>query len=161
MTIIKCPICRAKLSDAEGRGLSEELKEHLAAVHGFEGPSGPERTGRLHVPPSDYSEDSMSLREAEGPVRSSWREEQKMWTAPPIKSAEEHRREEMLHQNAPPEERRVERGAAPEGLGVECPVCGAHITAAGEEDLSDDLRDHMADQHDVRSLRAAWLRRTV
>ena len=42
-------------------------------------------------------------------------------------------------------------------LRVECPLCDALITAPLDEDLSDDLRDHMADRHDIRPKRLAWI----
>jgi len=46
-------------------------------------------------------------------------------------------------------------------LRVECPVCDALIMARDEEDLSDDLRDHMADHHDIRPRRLAWISRKM
>jgi len=171
MTTIKCPICQERLSAAHGEELSAELKAHLASTHGLEMPEVEERTGRFHVPPTDYSPDSMTLREAEGPVRPSWKEEARLWTAPPVRSAEEQRREEALHQPVPEAARArpagpaVTRGPAPppaaELLHVKCPVCGALVTARDEDELSEDLREHMADLHDLRTLREAWQKRTA
>ena len=40
---------------------------------------------------------------------------------------------------------------------MECPICSALIMSTSEEDLSDDLRDHMADQHDIRRKRLDWI----
>ncbi len=163
MTTIKCPICKERLSGEEGEQLSAMLREHMASVHEMDELEGSHRAGAFHVPPSDYSKDSMTLKEAEGPVRESWREEMKIWTSPPVPARQsgEDRREAMLHQEG------AERMTAPlpvkgaeagrRMLRVECPLCDALITAPLEEDLSDDLRDHMADRHDIRPKRLAWI----
>ena len=162
MTTIKCPICKERLS-GEGDGLSVVLREHMASVHEMSELVSTHRVGALHVPPSDYSsEDTMSLREAEGPVRESWREEMKMWTSPPVPAKEsgEDRREASLHKEGaqvmPPAPLYEPETSGPL-LRVECPLCDALITAPLEEDLSDDLRDHMADRHDIREKRMAWV----
>lgn len=167
MTTIKCPICKEKVNGEEGLQLSNRLREHMANVHEMAELTGTHRVGALHIPPSDYSEDTMSLREAEGPVRESWREEMKMWTSPPVpgREKEEERREKMLHQDrgavTAQETMLMERRSAETRLEgvvrVECPMCDALITAPTDEDLSDDLRDHMADHHDIRPKRLAWL----
>ena len=88
-----------------------------------------------------------------------------MWTSPPMpeRENEEERRERMLHQERSAEEvsAMLERQSAEthrEGvLRIECPMCDALITAIDEEDLSDYLRDHMAERHDIRHKRLEWL----
>lgn len=163
MTTIKCPICKELLSGEEGDQLSAILREHMAAVHEMAELVGTHRVGALHVPPSDYSKDSMTLREAEGPVRESWKEEMKMWTSPPVPARQsgEDLREAMLHREGAelrmaPFHMRDEL-AGLRMLRVECPLCDALIAAPLDEDLSDDLRDHMADRHDIRPKRLAWI----
>jgi len=160
MTTIKCPICKERLSGESGEQLSNGLKDHMASVHDMV-PSGAREEG-TRIPPTDYSEDTMRLREAEGPVRVSWKEEVRMWTPPPVPSGPgEARRGTMLYlERGPPSlvrEREVEavhQGDMPQ---MECPICSALIMSTSEEDLSDDLRDHMADQHDIRRKRLDWI----
>lgn len=160
MTTIKCPICKERLSGEEGERLSARLREHMASVHEMSELVGTHRVGALHVPPSDYSKETMSLKEAEGPVRESWLEEMRIWASPPVPARQsgEDRREAMLHREGAgqvPSSTRAEAGRGM--LRVECPLCDALITAPSDEDLSDDLRDHMADRHDIRPKRLAWL----
>lgn len=162
MTTIKCPICKQRLSGEEGEEISVRLREHMASVHEMTELAGTYRVGAQHVPPSDYSKDSMTLKEAEGPVRESWREEMRIWASPPVpaRKSGEDRREAMLHEEGRqfvPPAAMPEEPPGSDMLSVECPICDALITAPLEEDLSDELRDHMADRHDIREKRLAWI----
>lgn len=86
-----------------------------------------------------------------------------MWTSPPVpgRQSGEDLREAMLHREDA--EFRVVPIHTKEGMAglnmlrVECPLCDALIAAPLDEDLSDDLRDHMADRHDIRPKRLAWI----
>ncbi|NLI73582.1 MAG: hypothetical protein GX369_02250 [Euryarchaeota archaeon] len=163
MTMIKCPICREQMSGEDREQLSDRFKEHMKSVHNMSEEGEFQRVGEQHIPPSDYSPDTMSLREAEGPVRESWKDDMRLWAAPPVPAQEsgEDQREAMLHQDPihpgtvlishKDPDREIKMPS------IECPMCGALIESPYEDDLSDDLRDHMADHHDIRSKRLAWI----
>jgi predicted small metal-binding protein len=101
------------------------------------------------------------------------REEVRQWRYPvtgPMgergPTSSERLREERRREEAAPERREgymerrtgMMRRESDMPATVNCPLCGNLVRGRDEDDLSDELRDHMADTHDIRPKMAARYR---